>query len=148
MSEILIDMTTLRAPSGVNHFKPYEKANTRQLKRRVARISVNMAPMNKSQKTDWHYFSILSKSYFMHFIPRSHIYWNTGLASFLPSLQGWMFSDTKINPFFPNLNLAKPNINSAVQNWQIGKWYHSYTKQCLQILLVSLTVQRSVSWNI
>ena len=52
MIKILIDMTTRGAPSGVNHFKPYDKAIARQLKRHVARISVNMAPMDKSQKTD------------------------------------------------------------------------------------------------
>ena len=91
MIKIFIDMTTWGAPSGVNHFKQYEKAITRQLKRRVARISVNMAPMNKSQKTNWHYFSILSKSYFMQFIPRSHIYRDTGAAAVLPGFHGWMF---------------------------------------------------------
>ena len=50
-----------------------------------------MATGNKIQKTDWYYFSILSNSYFIKFIPRSHIYRDTGVAAFMPGLQGWMF---------------------------------------------------------
>ena len=36
-------------------------------------------------------FSILSKIHFMQFIPRSHTYWDMGVAAFLSGLQGWMF---------------------------------------------------------
>ena len=58
---------------------------------RVGHILVNMALRNKIQKSNWPYFSILSKRYFMQFIHRSNIYRDIGVAAFLTVLQGWMF---------------------------------------------------------
>ena len=47
---------------------------------RTGRSSVNMAPRTKLHKTKLVYFSILKKSYFIHFCPRSHIYRATDVA--------------------------------------------------------------------
>jgi hypothetical protein len=38
------------------------------------RTSVNMTPRNEIQKTNCHYFAILSKCYFIYFLPMSLLY--------------------------------------------------------------------------
>jgi hypothetical protein len=60
--------------------------HTSQVK--TTRRSANMAKGIKIQQTDWYYFSILSNSYFIKFIPRSNIYRDMGVAVFSSGLHG------------------------------------------------------------